>query len=305
MNFKTFSDEALDEQLFKSFKQEREILTSILHQLKEANDRRIYSKFGYRSLFYYAVERFGLSESEAYRRIAAMNLLYAVPQIEAKIEQGSLSLSNLAAAQTFFRQEKLSDRERTVEQKAELLQKLENCSKAAAEKVIKAESGSAAGEEFIQYKFRADISLQKKLKRLFDLKLLPQSALSELLDSVCDIALDKLDPLKKAERISKKMSVSQKSPVTFPEQKSCVKNSTQERSRYIPAATRHAVFMRDKGKCTICGSTRAIEIEHIKPFAKGGDSSLQNLNLLCRSCNQRSAIDAYGREKMSQFFSRR
>ena len=39
--------------------------------------------------------------------------------------------------------------------------------------------------------------------------------------------------------------------------------------------------------CACCGSTEDITIDHIIPLSKGGDDELNNLRLLCRSCNSR------------------
>ncbi|MEK7355492.1 MAG: HNH endonuclease signature motif containing protein [Bdellovibrionota bacterium] len=72
-------------------------------------------------------------------------------------------------------------------------------------------------------------------------------------------------------------------------------------SRYIEASVRHALYVRDRGRCCNCGSTRNIEIDHLMPFALGGSSDLENLRLVCRSCNQRSAIEVYGVRKMESY----
>ncbi|MZK53331.1 HNH endonuclease [Clostridium beijerinckii] len=69
----------------------------------------------------------------------------------------------------------------------------------------------------------------------------------------------------------------------------------------IPQLKRKQVFERDKGKCQICGKqlTMTIEygevqafhqvdyytIDHIKPVSKGGKNNIENLRILCRTCN--------------------
>ncbi len=75
------------------------------------------------------------------------------------------------------------------------------------------------------------------------------------------------------------------------------------RSRHIPPATRDQVYARDKGRCTFvgangkrCNATWDLEIDHIVPFAKGGDNSPENLRLLCRKHNIHQAEKTYGRE---------
>lgn len=78
----------------------------ILHLLREAEQRRLFSKYGYGSLFEYACKRHGYSEDQANRRISGMRLLRDLPEIEEKIENGTLTLTNLCKAQAVFRAEK-------------------------------------------------------------------------------------------------------------------------------------------------------------------------------------------------------
>lgn len=47
------------------------------------------------------------------------------------------------------------------------------------------------------------------------------------------------------------------------------------------------IFRRDGKKCKKCGSTEKISIDHIIPIASGGDNSIENLQVLCVSCNSK------------------
>jgi hypothetical protein len=67
------------------------------------------------------------------------------------------------------------------------------------------------------------------------------------------------------------------------------------------AETKRQVWRRDQSKCVKCGSTHAVQDEHIIPKAVGGEYTLENICLLCRSCNQRSAIEYFGMKKMSKY----
>jgi len=58
-------------------------------------------------------------------------------------------------------------------------------------------------------------------------------------------------------------------------------------SRYVSAQDRKAVMDRDKKKCVECGSKRRLEIDHIIPVSQNGTSSIDNLQVLCRSCNRK------------------
>ena len=57
-------------------------------------------------------------------------------------------------------------------------------------------------------------------------------------------------------------------------------------SRYISVSTKKIVFTRDGGSCQCCGSSSDLEYDHITPFSCGGDSSVSNIQLLCRTCNR-------------------
>ena len=79
--------------------------------------------------------------------------------------------------------------------------------------------------------------------------------------------------------------------------------STPSRSRYIPVALRDQVLSRDGCQCTYvspegihCGSPWDLEIDHITPFALGGETSLDNLRVLCSAHNLLAACEHFGPE---------
>ena len=50
---------------------------------------------------------------------------------------------------------------------------------------------------------------------------------------------------------------------------------------------RFSIYRRDGYRCRYCGRTgRNLEIDHIKPIAKGGKSTYDNLQTLCAYCNK-------------------
>ncbi|MCB0341731.1 MAG: HNH endonuclease [Bdellovibrionales bacterium] len=61
---------------------------------------------------------------------------------------------------------------------------------------------------------------------------------------------------------------------------------------------KRVVYHRDHGHCVRCGSTRALQYDHIQPICLGGRNDVSNLRLTCRSCNQRFAIEKLGNETM-------
>ena len=81
-----------------------------------------------------------------------------------------------------------------------------------------------------------------------------------------------------------------------------------EPTRHIPAATKDAVFARDKGRCTFVGSTgercdatHNLQIDHIVPYARGGTNTLDNLRLLCERHNKHEAERVLGANSVRLF----
>jgi 5-methylcytosine-specific restriction endonuclease McrA len=71
------------------------------------------------------------------------------------------------------------------------------------------------------------------------------------------------------------------------------------------------VFERDGGRCTFvgddgrrCESDWNLQIDHIVPYAKGGDNSPENLRLLCARHNRLAAEREFGKERMEKYHRR-
>jgi hypothetical protein len=71
-------------------------------------------------------------------------------------------------------------------------------------------------------------------------------------------------------------------------------------SRHIPAAVRRDVWKRDGGQCAFeghagrCNERGFIEFHHVVPFADGGPSTVENLQLRCRAHNGYQAEAIFG-----------
>lgn len=53
----------------------------------------------------------------------------------------------------------------------------------------------------------------------------------------------------------------------------------------LSVAQRKFILNRDGNKCTVCGGTENLEIDHIKEVSKGGDKKPENLRTLCQKCH--------------------
>lgn len=68
----------------------------------------------------------------------------------------------------------------------------------------------------------------------------------------------------------------------------------QKRSRHIPNDVMAAVMRRDGGRCRNCGSGTDIQFDHIYPYSRGGTSTVNNIQLLCGSCNRAKSNKVLG-----------
>lgn len=70
------------------------------------------------------------------------------------------------------------------------------------------------------------------------------------------------------------------------------KNAKRKTPKGINLRLRFKVLYRDNFKCGKCGRSPAtdpkvnLHIDHIKPYSKGGETEMSNLQTLCSDCNQ-------------------
>ena len=72
-------------------------------------------------------------------------------------------------------------------------------------------------------------------------------------------------------------------------------------SRHVPAEVRRAVFLRDLGRCAFVGTDGRrchergfLEFHHLRPYAVGGEATVENIQLRCRRHNDYEARTYFG-----------
>lgn len=82
-----------------------------------------------------------------------------------------------------------------------------------------------------------------------------------------------------------------KCPVCQSKFKKSTNNNPSKISRKISDKLRYQVLKRDNFKCCACGASPAkdpsveLHIDHIIPWSKGGETTIDNLQTLCSKCN--------------------
>lgn len=347
MNFKNLSNFELEKTLKASVLDENKLKIQILHLLAEVERRRLYSK-DQPSLFEYCVRVLKYSSAAAQRRIDSMRAMKLIPELEQKIISGELNLSSIAQAQSFFRHEAKAGKIYSVQDKKEVLAKLQNkSSKECVQELISISPQSVPSErrrELTIEKTELKVVLNKELVAKLDkIKALmshrnPNMTDQELIEIMANALLEKIDPMEKAKRseIREKKSDLKKDRELERSQELKVDREgkvdreltgkalgqmdnefandrllaapalpmAEVKSRYVPAALKREVYLRDQGKCSHvnCESKRFLEFDHVLPFSMGGETTAENLRLLCHAHNQRAAIDQLGFEKMRPYF---
>jgi hypothetical protein len=81
------------------------------------------------------------------------------------------------------------------------------------------------------------------------------------------------------------------------------RRGSERRSRYVPAAVKRAVWLRDGGQCAFvaartgrrCAERTFLEFHHLEPYAAGGETTVANLSLRCRVHNAYECDLVFGR----------
>jgi hypothetical protein len=147
-------------------------------------------------------------------------------------------------------------------------------------------------ERHVVVQLSAREEVMTKLERVRSLashRLRGAAPLEQVIELLADYFIAREDPAARQERREKRATAAPP-------------NARGRLVRGIPARTRDQVFVRDRQQCTYvsadgrrCASTNVLQIDHVKPVARGGGSTMDNLRLLCAHHNRLEAERLMGR----------
>ena len=243
---------------------------------------RGYLYFQCPSLRQYAISKWELPEYTAADMVTVARKSLEIPELLSALQRGQTSLSKLRRICSVI----------TPADKTEWLDLAEKGTNREIEKAVAAarpqpvdESLNYKDEGLSELRVGLNEETRKNLERIRDLLSQKKGravTLSECLEQMTKIVLEKIDPIKKAERAMKRSTVKREKLGTCQ-----VRRFTRPR-RKLPARVEHAVNLRDQVQCAHvdhqgrrCPNRRWLHRHHLKPVSMGGDDSAENLTSLC------------------------
>ena len=319
-DIKTLSDEELVLSLKSACRKEISGTCEVLAHLIELDDRRLYLKLGYSSLFDYCLRALKYSESGAGRMVQAARTVRDYPQILELLGERKLSLATLGKVAGMLTKENVKDVLSKVEGKSiaeteiymaqfkprkEIRETIKpvvlvakrsgnpsqdqdlfstpNVGSRPINELAEPPSQTAANSENLyQINFAIPERVMKKLEKA---RAMSRSGhrLSELFEKLLDAYLDKATP----KRAAKPRAV---------------------KTRHIQKAVKNEVFERDGHYCsyvatdgTRCNAKISLELDHRTPFALGGGRKADELRLMCSRHNRMVAEEVFGKECMARY----
>lgn len=313
LQLKNINDEDLNQKIKSLASQERKLTKEIILHIAEVDQRRLYLRMAYSSLFEYLVHEIGYSEGAAMRRIDAARMVQNIPEVSIKIESGEINLSQISKVQKICRQLKKENRERVaVSMQREALKKIESKSASQTDLIL-------AQEFQVEVKAQTRLHLQKdesvrleicftkeemlliqKAREILSNKtgggikealvemaervvksvINPNAMMAVNLKKELNDAANQTEPLEKAEQLKKMEQLQGVDQL----QSKVYKSITPKLKRSILNRDQCCQFQDAKtGK--VCGSKVFLEIDHIQPRYKNGQHTAENLRVLCRAHN--------------------
>jgi hypothetical protein len=289
---------------------------ALIASLAELDARRLYLGEGYSSLFTYCTQMLHLSEHAAYGRIEAARIARRFPVILDFLANGTVTLTNVCLIAPLLTAENHAETLGAIRHKSKrevehlvarlhpqppvpaIVRKLPTpriaeivCPIFAADHTTPAESSAPApavpppakrptvvpiAPEQYKVQFTVNAETHRKLGRAQDLlrHVIPNGDLAQIFDRALTLLVAELE--------KKKLAMA-----------TCPRGSrrTRARGRHVPASVKREVWKRDEGRCAFvgnngrCSERGLLEFHHVVPYADGGATTADNLQLRCRAHN--------------------
>ncbi len=230
---------------------EKRYTAKVLAKLMIIEKDKLYADLKYSSLHKYIVKELGYSDAESSIRVNAVRLMLKSKTAQTKIETGKLTLTNAAEANKALR--KIKD-------------------KNVINKIVEDAAANSTR------KFKQIISEEFESERKESL-VLPEFMLKKF-----DKLREKYGDLSTYELISILLEKELAAPTTAMQS---VRSCKIRNSRSIPKQVKVKIYT---GKCANCGVRHGLEYDHIRKHSHGGTNDAKNIQILCRSCNQRKEM---------------
>jgi hypothetical protein len=275
------SDEELVAQLDECIGENRRSVARIIVFLIEVEERRIHLKSACSSMYDYCIRRRGMSEGQAYRRIAAARLVRKFPFLLERIVRGEVSLSVLALLKPHVTRENVH----------ELLGATAGKRKIDVEMFLAKRFGLTRPRIHYGLPFMPDEELWQMMERARELlsHAVPDGDLLKLTKRAYAALIEKAEKERRAR-------TSNARPPKVPAEKG------------ISRETLRAVYDRDGEQCAYvdpatgerCPARAFLQTDHIRARAKGGGDDLPNLRIACAAHNRWFAERVFGREYIDE-----
>ena len=322
---KDVADAALFTDAHFHLTQERGAKVEALADLAEIDARRLYLPAGYPSMYALCVERFGLRDQAAYKRIYAGRAARAFPRIFEALADGRLSLSAVVMLRSRLTRENASELLAAAENKslAEiqllLAQWFPQLDEPTSVQPLPIDARQPATSEEVENQ-PAQLSSRKVEAANARPEVTPTAPERYAVRfSIGQLDLEMLEQAKAL--LSHQIPSGDEGQVFLHALRAMVarmekrKFGTTERPhrgtgssknpRHISARVRRAVHQRDGGRCTFvsesghrCEARKFLEFDHVLEVARGGASTVANVRLRCRAHNQYTAEQTYGPDLM-------
>lgn len=299
------SDEALEAGLNRLLGAGARLEARVIAHLAEVEARRLHLLIGCSSLYDYCRKRLGLSDYEAFVRIAAARVARKYPIVFELLDRRELHLTAVCEVRDFL----------TLENHSELLAEVSGKTKLQIREALRARFPLAEIPTSVKklpgldplapgrYRLELTLNAEQKAKLELARDLLSHANPTGDLAVVVERALDALIARTEQRRFGRTRDDGQQhqTSVRSRNRSSAGQREAGQRREHISHPTRREVVARDGARCAFvshdgqrCDQRAFLQFHHRQAWALGGHDGAENLELLCHAHNRLRAEQDFG-----------